>query len=142
MATAKFLEFDGIGPVADFTVGAGGDLVAGFVEISSNWTLKQSTSSGVTRPVGLATGSASASSTGCEVRDKGYVWLLGQDAMDAADPVFPSAVAGRIIKTGIVVSGATVNDSSGVSLFPGGFGTVIKGAAASGNVLFKIQSLA
>ena len=136
MAIKKILEFDGIGSVANFTVGSSA-IVAGFVEISASadWTLGQSVGSSTTKPLGISTGSAAALSTGCEVRDKGYVWLVGQDAMNASDPVFPSSVAGRIVKTGAV-------DGSGNARFLGGFGTVIKGAAASGNVLFKIQGLA
>ena len=135
MSTRKLKVFDAIGPIANYTAGAA--LVAGFVELSgTNWTIVAAGQSSTTqRPVGVFTGSAASGALGLEVLDKGVVNLVCQVTMAAGDPVYPSSVAGRVIKSG----GA---DSSGNLAFPGGFGVVIVGAQASGTVTFKIQGLA
>ena len=135
MATKKLLEFDAIGSVADFT--AGSALSTGFVQMKSgtNWTIVTAEQSGTNhRPIGIATGSAASGATGVEVRDKGIVWLLTQAALVAGNPVYPSSVKGRILGTG-------ATDASGNSIYAGGFGTVIQGAAASGLALVKLQLL-
>jgi hypothetical protein len=135
MATHKVLEFDAIGSVADFI--AGSALVAGFVQMksSTDWTIVTATQSATSyKPIGITTGSVASGATGVEVRDKGIVWMLCQEAMEVGNFVYPSSVKGRIIKTGAA-------DASGNSVFAGGFGTVIKGAAASGLALVKLQVL-
>jgi hypothetical protein len=96
------------------------------------WTIKQATSSSTTvKPVGIVTNDFASGSSEIEVVRRGYVYMIGQDAMNPGDPVFPSSVAGRVIKTGAATP----------AFGKCGLGTVVVGASASGACLVQLQGL-
>jgi hypothetical protein len=128
----KLVEFESDGPCGAYK--AGEALKVGFVYLSGTaYTLLQCEASGTKRPVGVCMNNYSAADT-VTVIDRGIVNLIADTALSAGQPVFPADTAGRIIATGKV-------DGSGVSYFQGGFGTVVKGGAASAVVQVKLQVL-
>lgn len=134
----KLIEFEFEGPLGCFT--AGEALVAGFVYTSGTaYTVLQCGASGTKRPIGISTGTYSAGKQ-VTVIDKGIVNLIADVAMSAGQPVFPAATAGRVTYKGKTLSGVTIG-GEGASVFQGGFGTVVKGASASGVVQVKLQVL-
>jgi len=133
MANRNLVQYDiGVKNMAGFIAATAITVPGGFVEMSAtNYTIKLSTASGTTRPLGISTASAVAGSVDNEVRTGGYVWQYSNCSMPAGSPVFPSAVTGRVQKTGREAT------------FAGGFGTVVyaTSATASGYVLTKLQGL-
>ena len=139
MVNRTLVQYDiGVKNMAGFIAASAITGAGGFVEMSAtNYTIRQSVASGTTRPLGIATSSASADSTTNEVRTGGYVWQIGAVSMAAGDPVYPSDTANRVIKTGAI-------DGSGNARFLGGFGTVVYSTdttVASGYILTKLQGL-
>lgn len=141
MVNRNLVQYDiGVNNMAGFIAAVAITVPGGFVEMSAtNYTIKLSTASGTTRPMGITTASAAAGSVDNEVRTGGYVWQYSNCSMPTGSPVFPSTVTGRVQKTGKRGGGV----GSGTVYFPGGFGTVVysTNAKASGFVLTKLQGL-
>lgn len=132
----NFVKYDlGLQNVAGFT--AGSALIGGaFVYVNgADWTIKHAVNSATVKPIGAVSNDVASGATEIEVVTGGYVLMQTQVAMAAGDPVFPSSVKGRIIKTGKLISGTTT------PVFAGGFGVVVAGASASGFALVKLQNL-
>jgi hypothetical protein len=121
---------------AGFTLASAVTIPGGFVEMSTTaYTVKNSVGSGTTKPIGVTTASGAAADVAQEVRTGGYVWQISNVTMAAGDPVYPSSVKGKVIKTGKKISGVAT------AIFPAGFGTVIVGNTASGFILTKLHGL-
>ncbi len=122
----KLVEFELDGPCGAYV--AEEALKVGFVYLSGTaYSLLQCEASGTKRPVGVCMNNYNATDK-VTVVDRGIVNLIADTALSAGQPVFPADTAGRVIATG-------------GSNFPGGFGTVVKGASASGVVQVKLQNL-
>ena len=125
----------GVNNVAGFK--AGSALIGGsFVSMNTvDWTVVTTGQSASTPVIGVVSNDCASGSTENEVVTAGYVRMRTQVAMAAGDKAYPSSVKGRIIKTGLKLSGATT------PVFSQGFGLVVAGASASGYAIVKLKGL-